>query len=165
MIVKILKTLIANAQTFLVTWVVIILANQLFIFGACFAPYCIIAAIPHTFVIAALGLYFYTEINAKTEENNKTIKPIYRIHDEIEKSGIDLSTLKSNLLAIGLEPPETENQKGSNKNNQEEPDELTCPKCGSEMTLRVARRGAYTGQKFWGCTNYPKCKGIINITQ
>ena len=33
-----------------------------------------------------------------------------------------------------------------------------CPKCQSEMTVRHGRFGA-----FLGCSNYPDCKGIINI--
>src|ERR1700678_2337071 len=34
-----------------------------------------------------------------------------------------------------------------------------CPKCSKAMVLRTARRGQYTGSGFWGCENYPKCKG------
>jgi predicted RNA-binding Zn-ribbon protein involved in translation (DUF1610 family) len=37
-----------------------------------------------------------------------------------------------------------------------------CPKCGSEMVLRTARSGTNRGGKFWGCSNYPKCHGIVN---
>ncbi|MEN6623216.1 MAG: NERD domain-containing protein [Smithella sp.] len=40
----------------------------------------------------------------------------------------------------------------------------TCPKCGSPMVLREARNGQNSGKQFWGCPNFPKCKGIINIT-
>ena len=36
----------------------------------------------------------------------------------------------------------------------------TCPKCGSAMVLRTARRGDRAGQQFYGCVNYPKCRGI-----
>jgi len=64
--VKILKPTFAflgrNAdkiKAFFITWVVVILLNQIFIFGACFAPYCIAAALPHTSAIAALLTYFY----------------------------------------------------------------------------------------------------------
>jgi restriction system protein len=35
-----------------------------------------------------------------------------------------------------------------------------CPRCGSKMLLREARRGAYAGQSFWGCSRYPACRGI-----
>lgn len=38
-----------------------------------------------------------------------------------------------------------------------------CPKCGSEMVLRTAKRGDNQGGKFWGCSKYPDCRGILNI--
>lgn len=34
-----------------------------------------------------------------------------------------------------------------------------CPKCGSNMVLREAKRGANAGSKFFGCSSYPRCKG------
>lgn len=34
-----------------------------------------------------------------------------------------------------------------------------CPRCGAAMILRTARRGAHTGSEFYGCSNYPKCRG------
>jgi ribosomal protein L37AE/L43A len=33
-----------------------------------------------------------------------------------------------------------------------------CPKCGSPLVLRVAKKGANAGKKFYGCSNYPKCR-------
>ena len=33
-----------------------------------------------------------------------------------------------------------------------------CPKCGGELIQRAATKGQYAGQKFWGCSNFPKCK-------
>lgn len=38
-----------------------------------------------------------------------------------------------------------------------------CPSCGTQMVLREARRGANTGNKFYGCPNYPRCKTIIPV--
>ena len=38
----------------------------------------------------------------------------------------------------------------------------TCPKCQGSMQLRTARFGANAGGKFWGCNNYPHCKGTRN---
>jgi len=35
-----------------------------------------------------------------------------------------------------------------------------CPKCGSRMVLRTAKRGANAGGKFWGCSSFPKCRHI-----
>lgn len=47
----------------------------------------------------------------------------------------------------------------------EGPDHLTpsCPRCGSEMKVREAKRGAYAGQRFWGCSRYPACRGVREI--
>ncbi len=38
-----------------------------------------------------------------------------------------------------------------------------CPACGAEMVIRTAKKGKYKGQKFYGCSTYPKCKEIVNI--
>jgi restriction system protein len=35
----------------------------------------------------------------------------------------------------------------------------SCPVCGKAMNSRVARRGQNTGKQFWGCPDYPECKG------
>lgn len=40
---------------------------------------------------------------------------------------------------------------------------LKCPKCGGSLVLRTATRGANAGNQFYGCSNYPKCKYILNI--
>jgi restriction system protein len=37
-----------------------------------------------------------------------------------------------------------------------------CPKCGSTMILRTARKGANAGAQFWGCSKYPACRGVVN---
>ena len=39
-----------------------------------------------------------------------------------------------------------------------------CPKCGGTLVLRTATRGSNAGNQFYGCSNYPKCKYIQNIT-
>ena len=42
-------------------------------------------------------------------------------------------------------------------------DSPVCPFCGGRLVLRTASKGAYAGRKFWGCSNYPKCRYIQNI--
>ncbi|ADE12658.1 restriction endonuclease [Sideroxydans lithotrophicus] len=39
----------------------------------------------------------------------------------------------------------------------------SCPNCGSPMVRRIAKQGANTGKAFWGCSNYPQCRGIVAI--
>lgn len=38
-----------------------------------------------------------------------------------------------------------------------------CPKCGGSMIKRTAKKGSNTGNEFWGCGNYPQCRGIVPI--
>lgn len=38
-----------------------------------------------------------------------------------------------------------------------------CPKCNAPMILRTATKGERIGKKFWGCSNYPKCRTIVNV--
>lgn len=39
-----------------------------------------------------------------------------------------------------------------------------CPRCGSRMVFRKANRGANAGKEFWGCSAYPKCRAVQNVT-
>ena len=40
----------------------------------------------------------------------------------------------------------------------------SCPKCGEEMVLREVKKGQNIGNKFWGCSSFPKCRGVVNVT-
>lgn len=35
-----------------------------------------------------------------------------------------------------------------------------CPQCGANMVKRTARKGARAGADFWGCTEFPTCRGV-----
>ncbi|HHA18652.1 MAG TPA: restriction endonuclease [Methylophaga sp.] len=39
----------------------------------------------------------------------------------------------------------------------------SCPNCGSQMVKRTARQGQNAGKQFWGCSGFPKCRGIRSI--
>jgi hypothetical protein len=138
MIKEIFISAFKNFQVFLIVWAVLIIVNQLFIFGACFAPYCLVAALPHTLVISLLANHFIIfdksspQKKSSTKEKFEDFKPVqpkFEIQDE----------------------------------NSEEAKIPSCPKCGSAMTLRTAKNGSYSGRNFWGCPKYPKCKGLLNI--
>lgn len=38
-----------------------------------------------------------------------------------------------------------------------------CPRCKKAMVKRSAKKGKTIGNEFWGCTDFPKCKGVIKI--
>jgi predicted RNA-binding Zn-ribbon protein involved in translation (DUF1610 family) len=39
-----------------------------------------------------------------------------------------------------------------------------CPTCGQPMVLRTAKRGRDQGNSFWGCADFPHCRGILPVT-
>ena len=40
-----------------------------------------------------------------------------------------------------------------------------CPTCGAPMVERRARKGPSAGQSFWGCSDYPRCRGTRPMTE
>ncbi len=39
------------------------------------------------------------------------------------------------------------------------PENVSCPECGGPMVSRANRRD---GTRFWGCADYPRCRGTRN---
>ena len=88
----------ANAKFFFITWGIVLLINQIFLFGGCLAPYCIVAALPHTGVISAVIVYLYFQEEKKEKtiqqersyesqytSNNDKVDPLKEIGDAYEK--------------------------------------------------------------------------------
>lgn len=71
------------------------------------------------------------------------------VHDDNERVepfiGID---------GVGEQATVVENQ----TNEQVVPD---CPKCGAHMVARQSKAGGNAGRRFWGCSTFPKCRGVI----
>lgn len=60
--------------------------------------------------------------------------------ERLRKRGQDRTDLTNRTDPTDLQPPH-------------------CPQCGSMMALRTAKSGKNQGSQFWGCTQYPDCKG------
>lgn len=39
-----------------------------------------------------------------------------------------------------------------------------CPECGLPMLKRMQKKGQMQGREFWGCSDFPRCKGIRQIS-
>lgn len=39
-----------------------------------------------------------------------------------------------------------------------------CPKCGGATMLRKIRKGERAGQRFWGCSSFPECRGALQYS-
>lgn len=38
-----------------------------------------------------------------------------------------------------------------------------CPRCGAIMVRRAVKKGPNAGQAFWGCSQYPRCRGMQHL--
>lgn len=45
-----------------------------------------------------------------------------------------------------------------------EPDRI-CPRCGAALVLRTAKKGANAGNRFYGCSAFPKCRYMMPIPE
>lgn len=54
-------------------------------------------------------------------------------------------------------------EKKQEASEQAEQQEKTCPRCGSALVLRTAKKGENAGNQFYGCSNFPKCRYIQNL--
>lgn len=46
----------------------------------------------------------------------------------------------------------------------QKPPTPACPKCQSPMVRRVATQGTKQGKAFYGCSTFPKCRGLLPVT-
>lgn len=101
-----------------------------------------------------------------------TIKKINRESNEFSSSPSELLKAGQSYLSMNKEQTsdyiqkfeamitETEKPKPETKEIKKE---KICPKCGSPLVLREARRGSYAGEQFYGCSSYPKCHYMEKI--
>ncbi len=47
--------------------------------------------------------------------------------------------------------------------NREKNSNVSCPTCGSPMVIRESKKGQHKGNKFWGCSKFPRCRGLMKI--
>ena len=38
-----------------------------------------------------------------------------------------------------------------------------CPKCGNKLVIRTVKKGKNTGDLFWGCASFPRCRYTRNV--
>jgi ssDNA-binding Zn-finger/Zn-ribbon topoisomerase 1 len=66
------------------------------------------------------------------------------------------------------EPPIKEQLVVSQPDNvsaEQENESIKCPKCGSSMIIRTAKKGDNIGKQFYGCSQYPHCRQIVNLVR
>lgn len=48
---------------------------------------------------------------------------------------------------------------------EEKSDTKSCSRCNAEMVLRKATKGKNAGNEFWGCSAFPKCRNVSEVTK
>ncbi len=88
---------------------------------------------------------FFLDIN-KEEKIDYTVK--FREALTVQKQASTLETEPNQ------QPPALETARA---------EQILCQKCGAVMVKRKATKGANAGKEFYGCSNYPKCRAIVNL--
>lgn len=121
-------------------------------------------------------LYPYTQVDELTKEQHisviknklekKQVLENLKINDkssEEDKLSPDMDINKNNIVPFDLDNSKVhENSEAVSVSNDINVinESKKCPKCGGNLILRTAKKGANKGNQFWGCDNYPKCRFI-----
>ena len=109
------------------------------------------------------------------------IKRINRNPDVDVQSEKEFTDFAQNLLSLNVEDDtdytEKFRQKLEAQNNVSKSEGLSsdpkkadetiavCPRCGGRLVKRIAKKGDNAGNVFYGCENFPKCRGIMSEEQ
>jgi len=83
-------------------------------------------------------------MNLSAEEQQKIVNFLVAHHYPLQQAGSRRSdTHIAKACNAQVPPPLSEHR---------------CPRCGSSLVQRTARKGAHAGDQFWGCSAFPKCR-------
>ncbi|MDY0040487.1 MAG: NERD domain-containing protein [Desulforhabdus sp.] len=119
----------------------------------------------HSVVVFAGDSTFKSPMPDNVTRGGGYISYIKSFHQPV-LSDPEVQATVSKIQSGRLEPSrETHRQHVQRLRTQANPStERKCPKCGSSMILRTADQGANAGNQFWGCSAYPKCRFVQNVT-
>ncbi len=135
----------------------------------------------HTIVVLANPKTVLNDRYAKKEIKNQVIRAdqlisyIKQKDDEKDKSSFsdkEMEELAEFFLDQNSDNPVDYTQKyremfiSQNTEPETETDkEILCPECGAPMILRTAKKGSNAGKQFYGCSKFPKCKGVKSFNK
>ena len=153
------------AATYTGTFIVVMILNQLLFFGFCLNPICLTAAMPHVLLITIVLGTFINKVTNWGEKPLQVGKKIDRAAETVadiaefaEEESRRIAKESKARKGDRLREPATPLTEASKK-------KISCPKCGAAMQRKLARKGKHAGNEFFGCSQYPNCKGIVNIPQ
>ncbi len=78
----------------------------------------------------------------------------------LEKGFVEEGGYSEQLAAARIEKRRKDLSDKTDRTEQRKP---VCPICKGLMVLRIAKKGSNTGSQFWGCADYPQCKGTVKL--
>lgn len=83
----------------------------------------------------------------------------------LEKAFVEGGGYSEQLAAARLAERQRRKLASADRTDQADPPDHipVCPQCGKAMVLRTAQKGKNAGKQFWGCSDYPDCKGVVEI--
>jgi restriction system protein len=83
----------------------------------------------------------------------------------LEKQFVEAGGYSEQLAAARLVERQRRKNDPSDRSDGSDPSDLipACPQCGKPMVLRTAKTGKNAGNQFWGCSDYPDCKGVVTL--
>lgn len=97
--------------------------------------------------------------NAQSAGNKLTADEIDALYAKLQP----LTQVDETQKLAHIEEVQKKKSHSSVINENPQNNQMICPRCGGKLILRTAGKGVNAGRKFWGCSNYPKCKYIKNI--
>jgi restriction system protein len=95
-----------------------------------------------------------------------TNQAAYLLRRQVESQGRDFVEHGGFSERLHTVRVQARGQQLSDKSDQSDPSDKApaCPLCGKPMRQRTAKKGPHAGQAFWGCSAYPDCNGIRNVS-
>ena len=124
--------------------------------------------------------YAPKEIKNQVIRCDRLIRYLKSIKTDVKSSKKEMLALGEKVLALDVKErmdylkryQELFDEYLANNNSNIADDETTvesendiCPWCGNKLVLRTATKGKNAGNKFYGCSTFPKCRFIRNIKQ
>lgn len=94
---------------------------------------------------------------------NQASNLLYRQIRQLEEKFLAHGGLRERMTKARLEVRASLSDKSDRSDMSDKSLVPSCPKCGKPMRQRTARTGPHAGESFWGCTDYPECKGIRSV--
>lgn len=110
------------------------------------------------------------EVKEQVIRCDQLVAYLKSLKSDVKSSKKEMLELGEKILAMNIETRKDYIKKYEDlvseiKSNEtiNESDNLVCPKCGSKLVLRTAKKGENSGNQFYGCSAFPKCRFIKNV--